>query len=810
MGNNERTLIQRNLFLRLATINVGGWSDDRALRLRQIIDLYNLDALLVTETRRNLDCLIPGIGRPLQCRGIGGKRTGVCIVKPVGKKVIITEMQERWMHIEHPAGISIIGAYGPIELTKHEEKRKFWSDLDELLKKIPSGKTIILMGDFNAGNEESRHPSAFEGTPNFTWLVELAERHHLELQDHTPTWISPVAASKGNSAPSRTLDRCLVRHEGTLAIQIDVNFDLRPADHGVLAARIHFLDIPRDHNRPHNKKLSFIDEMWRDTKKALWIKEDTSTLLDTVNLFWKAKKRYEYQQREKLQIIDETKRMLTTEKGVMKIREYLYGLWGKDEGNWEDLLKLDDHRSIPFNENEITSAIQGLKNNVALGADRTSPESLKRNANAVGLYKRCLDIIWDLQQIPTLWKRMRVKPIPKATTPAEPSATRPITCLSTSMKVLNSIIIKRWRLNYERKLNKSQHAYREQHSTTTAVAELIHQITSRKKLTTAFLDMSKAYDSVTKRAISEALDKWELPSREHNLIVHQYIDCEVQVELNGYITKPFMLEKGIRQGCALSCMIFALIMAQVHQEYENKTQNTGGAAIISYSDDIVIYGENTQQITTEMNLLSDILSEYGLKLNKEKTKIFEFDLEIPYTTEHITWLGIELTRNLTWDIYTTARLSDMNKASTIIQNILAKTRIDLKQKDATLIVQGLLGPYMNIPTFMKTNQEQQQRLQNELVRVLSKYSKLDYEKAQKQATKMQTTDRNKDRKAIMACAHCGGSFRNNAGLAQHLIFCNKNPTPSSSRKEKCPTCQAEFHVRALQQHRTHCRVNQQI
>jgi hypothetical protein len=815
LGTNAEPLLvgeSRGLYLRVATINVGGWSDDKAIRVRQIVDHYQIEVLIATETRRQIDSVIPGKGRTLIVKGVATKKTGVAVISPAGKGLVIQNMSERIMVLRHPTGLYVVGVYAPTEQGKDLEKENFWELLGNVIESLPERQTTVVIGDFNAGGEESRHPTAFGNQRNLTMLMKFAEKYKFYIQEHGPTWISPYSASKNKEAPSRTLDRCLIRTEGDYAIKINIDFDLRPADHALLATWIYFAGIDRNKGRPFNRPIADIDKRWNELKKPLQHSVDKTPILNSINEFWKAKRMFELEGREQMQILSEDGRVLQNEEGARMIRDMLYELWGTGTGNWSALLlqKSPETSSDPPKEEEIINAIGKLKANTAMGHDRISPAVVKDNNTAVVVYGEIFRDIWKQEAVPSTWKAMRIRPIPKASAITLPKGVRPITCLSTSMKILNNVIIARYEQQYEAGLDDSQHAYRRNRSTTTAVGELINTIKrGGNTRQVAFLDMSKAYDSVTKDAIHRALDKWGLPAKERNLIVQQYRECEVYVEFNGYMEEKFYLERGIRQGCALSCMIFGLIISDVHVRMKDFIQKRD-AGMISYSDDIVVHAKDELLLRVMVKVMSKILKDYGLALNEEKTQFFTFNLKAAQV-ETISWLGLDLTSKLTWENYAGHQIKRMKEAATLLQKILSSRRLELRAKESLQVIQSLVGCYVKEPGFVDLSRVSKDQMENELTRIIAKFTKMEIEKAAGCARKMMKSEEvEKTERTHMLCIHCGRPFRGEAGMTQHLLFCRLNPQPNQPPKERCPTCNEEFHSRGLSRHMAHCKKNRQV
>ena len=190
-----------------------------------------------------------------------------------------------------------------------------------------------------------------------------------------------------------------------------------------------------------------------------------------------------------------------------------------------------------------------------------------------------------------------------------------------------------------------------------------------------FVDMSKAFDSVSRKSLVSALDRWKLPRTERNLILEQYNGSEVFVEFGGYMAEPFVHCTGVRQGCCLSAQLFALVLAEIHEKMEEKTAKQT-SVMESFSDDIVLDGNNELEVKIALRYLRALLAEVGLKVNDEKTRTIIFDVTSP-TSIQVEWLGITLTTNLDWTPEVNRRIRKMAEAAEAIGRISFKSRISL-------------------------------------------------------------------------------------------------------------------------------------
>ena len=809
------------------TINVDGYNAEKAMRIRDIITKTKADVTILTETNELINtAMLPGVGKPLVISGKGGTYDGVACVTQATNYLKISPISHRIIMVSLKCGIGIIGCYGPTELANIKDKHAFWDELSKCVEKEKLNHTaLIVIGDMNAGHEFLKN-NKISGQRNFTLLQTIATKSQMEIVETEPTWIGKLSVSTGNEIPHRTLDRCLILCDTDYERFPQIIWEDAIADHATLCCKIIFNELSRDTGRPRALKrpLLYIDITWKDTKSKLRISTTPpETKKDPLSEFWRAKKYLEFIEKAQLIIVNHNNEVLDNLTAAQLVSEYLKTLWGNKENTMTTTQPDTPQISTPSPPPtiaEITKAIKTLKNDTAMGKDKISGNCIKANPDAAKIYHEIFTVVWNTKQIPQEWKDMKVKPLIKKTTMAQPNQIRPITIQSTSLKIFNAVIKARRNNKYNTLLHPSQHAYREGHSTSTAVKEVYLEMEKKKKGIVAFLDMSKAFDSITKKDTDKALQRWEIPQNEIQLIKAQYEDCQVFVEHNCEVAEPFYHQSGLKQGCTLSNMIFSLVMADAHQKMDCLSTSTK-TKMISYSDDIIIIAEDELSLKVRIKQLKGILSELNLTLNETKTEFLRFNSENnnnETTVTSKTWLGIELSSNLSWKEEAKKRIQKAKDASQLIQSIKAKRKLFIPQRPMEIIIDSLITTHLQgDEDFITFDKEDEDNIKNTLQWALMLHCQIREDEAKAKANVMLNKE---DTSSVIPITPQITALRKQLtedAIKLHNTCFDCNPPKVCTKINKhrsdvhklpplekatitCPTCEVTLAISAFQKH----------
>lgn len=323
---------------------------------------------------------------------------------------------------------------------------------------------------------------------------------------------------------------------------------------------------------------------------------------------------------------------------------------------------------LVIDEHGILSLLSKLDLKKSPGPDNISNTFLNRYAVWISkyLYKLYTTSLATLS-IPDDWRWAKVIPIHKSGSRAEASNYRPVSLTSTCCKILEHIIFKAIITHLERNnlLYSRQHGFRSGLSTVTQLAEITNDIANvindRGQLDAIFLDFSKAFDVVPHH---ELITKMRAIGIENNII--SWVECYLRnrkqfVALNDEVSGNLSVFSGVPQGSVLAPILFLIYINDIHLCIKSPIQ------LRLFADDCVIYStintkEDQVQLNHSLQLIHAWCKKWGMALNAKKTVSITFTnkktpLNFAYTLDnkeigksnHVKYLGVTLTSNLSWE-----------------------------------------------------------------------------------------------------------------------------------------------------------------
>ena len=141
-------------------------------------------------------------------------------------------------------------------------------------------------------------------------------------------------------------------------------------------------------------------------------------------------------------------------------------------------------------------------------------------------------------------------------------------------------------------------------------------------------NLEKAFDSVRLFVLLKRLFHAGINSKTWRLLRSWYSDGRSSVRLGQYVSPPFALGRGVRQGSVLSHAPFLLIMDPLLRQLQalsiGASVNNMYAGGFLHADDIRTLAPNTSKLEAQISFVKRFTQEIFLRLNPSKCEIVAF------------------------------------------------------------------------------------------------------------------------------------------------------------------------------------------
>ena len=308
--------------------------------------------------------------------------------------------------------------------------------------------------------------------------------------------------------------------------------------------------------------------------------------------------------------------------------------------NHNKLMRQDEMLDADFTSLEVELALNKVSSSKASGPDGIPGALIKFGAKYLITYlTKLFNSIYDVQKFPRDWSQSIIVPIHKSGCTSDPQNYRGISLLNILSKVFSSIITKRlhnW-CEENQKLCIEQAGFRRDHSTIDHIFTLHAIITNaiygkgRGKMYVAFVDYSKAFDSVIRPCLWDILSSAGVSTKFLNMLKAMYDNVQACVRWNGSTTSFFECPNGTKQGAKESPILFSLyinfVADLIRQKGKHGVQMQSGkdeVFFLIFADDIALLSTTPSGLQNQITNLHDASKLIGLEVNKSKTKVMVF------------------------------------------------------------------------------------------------------------------------------------------------------------------------------------------
>ena len=358
-------------------------------------------------------------------------------------------------------------------------------------------------------------------------------------------------------------------------------------------------------------------------------------------------------------------------------------------------------------EEELRKAIDCLSTGKAPGEDGIPGEVIKAGKEElIEDLHELLCLCWKEGSVPQDMRDAKIVTLYKNKGDrSDCNSYRGISLLSIVCKVFARVILARLKVLAARVYPESQCGFRAGRSTIDMIFS-VRQLQEKcqeqnEPLFLAFIDLTKAFDLVSRSGLFQLLKKIGCPPKLHSIIQSFHTDMRSTVSYNGARSEPFPISSGVKQGCVLAPTLFGIFfsMLQTHAFSGNEdgvylhTRSNGRLFNLArlraktkvrhatirealFADDAALVTHSEEALQRLIDRFAHACVEFGLTISIKKTEVMGQGTDSPPSihigshklnaVDRFQYLGSTISSNLSLEPEINSRIA---KASAVMSKL---------------------------------------------------------------------------------------------------------------------------------------------
>ena len=307
----------------------------------------------------------------------------------------------------------------------------------------------------------------------------------------------------------------------------------------------------------------------------------------------------------------------------------VFSFWGELFGceSLRDQRPVQAMRDTQWSLLDPIRVLEVVNTRKATGKSASGPDGLEWS-ELMEIPPELLTVAFNLWMVtgaePAFLSEGRTTLIPKVRNPASPRDYRPITISSHVSRLFHRILAAR--ISSQCAIDPVQKAFQKGIDGCNENLAILEALIGKTKFVgnthIAFLDMAKAFDTVSHDSILRAMRRAGFPQLLSDMVMRGYEGATTVLSLGPSRSAVIPVKRGVKQGDPLSPVLFNLVLDECIEHAKRTpvgmTLDGLKVPVMAFADDLVLTAESRIGLQTITDGLTDQLRASGLEVNRLK------------------------------------------------------------------------------------------------------------------------------------------------------------------------------------------------